>query len=89
MLSNSRPIRTGLNCISGPLKTTVPSSPSPRGAAGARTPYHELEKKAIAAEATLKEVQKEFDTYRKEKCENERMITEELNKSREELTATR
>ena len=67
----------------------MPSTPSPRGSAGARTPYHELEKKAISADATLKEVQKEFDIYRKEKCENERMVTEELQKAREELTETR
>ena len=51
------------------------ATPSPRARAA---PYHELEKKATAAAAALEEVQKEFGVYRTEKCENERMLNEEL-----------
>lgn len=78
---------------SAPMATSTPgaplksgdatiSSPSP---AKTKTPYHELEKKAISAEASLAEVKKEFDLYREEKCENLRMIEDELKKTREEL----
>ena len=53
------------------------------------TPYHELEKKATAAGAALEEVQKEFEVYRTEKCENERMLNEELKALRESLSESR
>ena len=53
------------------------------------TPYHVLEKKATAAGAALEEVQKEFEVYRTEKCENERMLNEELKALRESLSESR
>ena len=43
----------------------------------------------LGAEAALEEVQKDFDTYRKEKCENERLINEELSETRKELSEAR
>ena len=51
--------------------------------------YREMEVRAVKAEAALTEVKKDFDVYREEKCENEKMITEMLDKTREELNETR
>ena len=50
-----------------------------------KTSYLELEKKATESEASLIEVRKEFDIYREEKCENERLIKEELKEVRAKL----
>ena len=51
--------------------------------------YRELEVRAVKSEAALAEIKKDFDVYREEKCENEKMITEMLDKTREELNETR
>lgn len=68
-----------------PRKNLVPNRSVKAGAGS----FMELEKRAAAAEATLAEVKKEFDTYRTEKCENERLISQELSESREALTEAR
>ena len=51
--------------------------------------YRDLEVRASKAEAALSEVKKDFDIYREEKCEHEKMITEMLDKTREDLNETR
>ena len=66
-------------------QAATPPNPSPRS----KTTYQDLERRAIGAEAALEEVQKDFDTYRKEKCENERLINEELSETRKELSEAR
>ena len=76
-----------------PAATSTPGAPPPPKSTPSprvkTTPYHELEKRATAAGAALEEVQKEFDVYRTEKCENERMLNEELRALRESLSESR
>jgi nucleoprotein TPR len=61
-------------------------TPSPRAKTSS---YQELEKKATGAQAVLEEVKKEFDIYRTDKCENERILNEELKITREALNEAR
>ena len=73
-----------------PLSTTEQNLElSTPGKAIDKNTYRELEVRAAKAEAALAEVKKDFDVYREEKCENEKMITEMLDKTREELNETR
>ena len=76
---------TSTPAVPGSQAKTPAPSPSPRS----KSTYQDLERRAIGAEAALEEVQKDFDTYRKEKCENERLINEELSEARKDLSEAR
>lgn len=45
--------------------------------------------RAVRAEAALDEIKKDFETYREEKCTNEKMLNEALESARSELTESR
>jgi hypothetical protein len=49
----------------------------------------ELEQRAIAAEAALEELKKEFDEYRVEKAENEKILLEQFESARDNLNESR
>ncbi|QQP57710.1 Translocated promoter region_ nuclear basket protein [Caligus rogercresseyi] len=49
----------------------------------------EVEKKLLTTEATLKEISKEFEVYRTEKCENEKMLLGSLENTNKELSESR
>ena len=49
----------------------------------------ELEQSAIAAEAALEELKKEFDEYRVEKAENEKILLEQFESARDNLNESR
>ena len=41
--------------------------------------YREMEVRSAKAESALAAIQKDFAIYREEKCENERIISEQVN----------
>ena len=49
----------------------------------------ELEQRAITAETELEELKKEFEEYRVDKCENEQILLEQFEKTRENLNESR
>jgi hypothetical protein len=49
----------------------------------------ELEQRAMAAEAALEELKKEFDDYRVEKAENEKILLEQFESARDNLNESR
>ena len=51
--------------------------------------YREMEVRSAKAESALAAIQKEFGIYREEKCENERIISEQLEETRKELNEAR
>ena len=80
-----------------PKATSTPGMAAAKSANEQTTPtkgidknaFRDLEVRASKAETALAEIRKDFDVYREEKCENEKMITEMLDKTREELNETR
>lgn len=76
----------------GSLKTVAPQAPAQRSSPSASlrsSSLNDFEQRAVAAEAALQELKTEFETYRKEKCENEKLINEDLQKAKEELSESR
>ncbi len=72
-----------------PKATSTPATglatqqtPSPKSRT---TTYQDLEKRAIAAEAKLEELTKDFDEYRIEKKGNDELLNKELKETRESL----
>ena len=49
----------------------------------------QLEQRAIAAETELEELKKEFEEYRVDKAENEQILLEQFEKTREDLNESR
>ncbi len=49
----------------------------------------ELEQRAIAAETELEELKKEFDEYRVDKAENEKILLEQFESARDNLNESR
>jgi hypothetical protein len=49
----------------------------------------DLEQRAIKAETELEELKKEFEEYRVDKCENEQILLEQFEKTRENLNESR
>ena len=49
----------------------------------------QAEVRAAKAEAALEEIKKDFDVYREEKCNHEKMLDEALETARAELTEAR
>ena len=79
------------NCITQLLQVT--STPrggvSPSVVAAHPLKIRELEQRAITAETELEELKKEFEEYRVDKCENEQILLEQFEKTRENLNESR
>ncbi|XP_048255424.1 nucleoprotein TPR-like isoform X4 [Haliotis rufescens] len=66
--------------------------PGMRGPASGHTPHvgpgslQQMEKSVSESRTAMKEMQSEFTTYKKERSQNERMISEQLDKARQELS---
>ena len=87
-MAESKPMDTGDQpaATSTPgLKRKEPES-SPAKSMNA---YRDMEVKSAKAESALLTLDKEFKIYREEKCENERIITEQLDQTRKELNEAR
>ena len=74
---------TGFNCLGWILsrKAEPPQSApdSLTSPAKSMNAYREMEVRSAKAESALAAIQKDFAIYREEKCENERIISEQVN----------
>ena len=76
--------------VATPGQPAATSTPGTAGSpAKSMNAYREMEVRSAKAESALAAIQKEFGIYREEKCENERIISEQLEETRKELSEAR